>query len=286
MRQLKAINKNNQEVLLTNNTPFILQRFELNTAVNIYNSRGMDQDGASYEGNSLSTGEATLQFTILTKSKEELQVRKRLINRIFNPKLGEITIVDDESGQERRLECIVNELPYFSPQSQREVTCLINLTAHDPYYKDLTENKAEIAVWKPNFEFPLEIPPEGIDIGYREPSLIVNILNQGDVPCGMRIVFKANATVENPSLFNVNTREYFKINKTLLAGEKVIVNTEFQKKKVLFVKNGVETILHEWDYTSTFLQLDVDDNLFRYDADSGLDNLEVDIYYTQKYLGV
>lgn len=282
MRQIKAINKNNKEILLSHTAPFILQNFEFKTGVNIYNSKGMDQDGATYNGNSLDVGEVTMQIAVIAKTEEELKLRKRSINTVFNPKLGEMTLIYND----KKIECVVNELPFFAPQSQRDEICLISLTVHDPYYKDLMENKAEIAAWKPNFEFPLEIPPEGIDIGYREPSLIVNILNQGDVPCGMRIVFKANATVENPSLFNVNTREYFKINKTLLAGEKVIVNTEFQKKKVLFVKNGVETILHEWDYTSTFLQLDVDDNLFRYDADSGLDNLEVDIYYTQKHLGV
>ena len=40
------------------------------------------------------------------------------------------------------------------------------------------------------------------------------------------------------------------------------------------------------DYESTFLQLDIGDNLFRYDADEGIDNLEVNIYHTSQHLGV
>jgi hypothetical protein len=40
------------------------------------------------------------------------------------------------------------------------------------------------------------------------------------------------------------------------------------------------------DLQTTFLQLDIGDNLLRYDAESGLDNLEVAIYFTPKYVGV
>lgn len=282
MRKIRIKNSNNKEVVLTNKAPFILQSFEFKTGVNVYNSKSMNQDGASYEGNTLDVGDITLQFTILASSREDLKRRKQNINNIFNPKLGELNIIEGS----KKVNCIVTELPFFAPQTQTETVCLISMIAHDPYYKDLVEQKAEIAIWKPNFEFPLEIPAEGMDIGYREPSLIVNILNKGDVKCGMKIVFNAKATVENPSLFNVNTREYFKVNKTLLAGEQIIVTTEFQNKRVKFIKNGVVATLHDWDYTSTFLQLEIGDNLFRYNADSGLDNLEVYIYHTQKYLGV
>ena len=128
---------------------------------------------------------------------------------------------------------------------------------------------------------------EGIEIGYREPSLIVNIYNTGDVACGMKIQFKALATVVNPSLFNVNTREYFKINKTMEAGEIITVTTHFQNKRVELNKNGVVSNAFNWiDLNSTFLQLEPGDNFFRYDADEGIDNLEVSIYYTPQYLGV
>lgn len=90
-----------------------------------------------------------------------------------------------------------------------------------------------------------------------------------------------------PSLFNVNTREYFKINKIMEAGEVITVTTHFQNKRVELNKNGVISNAFNWiDFTSTFLQLDPGDNLFRYDADEGIDSLEVDIYYNPQYLGV
>lgn len=51
--------------------------------------------------------------------------------------------------------------------------------------------------------------------------------------------------------------------------------------------NGVENNYFKYrDLDSTWLQLDVGDNLFRYDADTGIDNLEVYIYFHSKYLEV
>ena len=62
-------------------------------------------------------------------------------------------------------------------------------------------------------------------------KFIVAIENKGAVPVGMTIVFKANGTLENPSLINVNTQKYFKINKTMRAGEEIRINTMIGEKK-------------------------------------------------------
>ena len=102
----------------------------------------------------------------------------------------------------------------------------------------------------------------------------------------MKIEFIANGALKNPSLFNVNTREYIKVNKEMTAGEKIIINTNYGQKKIQSTFDG-ETIdiLNYLDLSSTFLQLSIGDNLFRYDADSNLNNLQVNIYYNPKYLG-
>lgn len=73
----------------------------------------------------------------------------------------------------------------------------------------------------------------------------------------------------------------------MVAGEKIIINTNYGEKKVQDIINGdTVDILHNLDLSSTFLQLNVGDNLFRYDADNNLNNLQVSIYYNPKYLGV
>lgn len=163
---------------------------------------------------------------------------------------------------------------------------VIDLLANDPLWRDITEKRDEIALWIGDFSFPLQMMPTGIEIGHRSPSLIVNCYNGGDVESGMRIEFRALATLSNPSLFNVKTREYVKINKGMVAGEVLSVSTYFGDKRITDTLNGVETNAFNYiDVNSTFLQLEQGDNLFRYDADTGLDNLEVRIYHYDRYLG-
>src|SRR5665648_504005 len=54
---------------------------------------------------------------------------------------------------------------------------------------------------------------------------------------------------------------------------------------IVWKKDDPEAGYNYIDLGSTFLQLDVGDNLMRYDADTGIDNLEVSIYFTPQYLG-
>ena len=103
----------------------------------------------------------------------------------------------------------------------------------------------------------------------------------------MRVAFKATGTVSNPQILNINTGEYIQVNATLAAGETVIVNTEYGNKGAVMQNGGEEVDYFRYiDVDSTFMQLAIGDNVFRYDASAGLDALEVTIYYSPKYLGV
>ena len=258
------------------------------TDADITKVKGVGQDGSTVTNVNLADRELRVLASIKGDTKEEIAKYRAELLKIFNPKVQ--GWLQYEYGDiKRRIRCQVENAPVFSKQNKsfKYQDFLIDLIAPNPYWQDISTIKEEVAIWRGAFEFPLEIVEEGIEMGYREPSLIVNIFNKGDVACGMRIQFKALATVVNPSLFNVNTREYFKINRVMEAGEIITVTTHFQNKRVELYKNGVTSNAFNWiDLESTFLQLEVGDNLFRYDADEGIENLEVSIYYTPQYLGV
>jgi len=286
VRTLTYINSQGGEVTFTHKPPFILQNFNTDNNVNIYANKGMAQDGSTYLGNTLDIKDISLEVAVLSSSQSELVSLRATLDKVFNPKLGEGYLIYKDEVKERKAKCIVNKLPYLV-QSGNVAEGLISLTANNPFWTDLQELKEEIALWVGLFSFPLEILETGIRMGHREPSLIVNVLNNGDVECGMRIEFKALATLTNPSLLNVNTSEFIKINKTMVAGETITVSTYFGNKSVKSTLNSVTTNAFNYiDFESTFLQLDVGDNLMRYDAETGTDNLEVSIYFTPQYLGV
>lgn len=286
MKNLKYINSNGEELLFTNKAPFLMQSFTQGTKVNNYNSKGVNQDGSTYLGSNLDENDLSIKIAVLGKTLAGYSKYKATLNRVFNPRLGEGWLIYDDSIVERKIKCIPEKIPFMKDVNHTTGEGVIDLLANDPLWRDITEQRDEIALWVGDLGFPLQMSSAGIEIGHRSPSLIVNCYNGGDVESGMRIEFRALATLSNPSLFNVNTREFIRIKKGMVAGEVLSVSTYFGDKRIAATLNGVETnIFNNIDEDSTFLQLEPGDNLFRYDADTGLDNLEVRIYHYDRYLG-
>lgn len=274
-------------MVFTNSPPYVLRKFTEGEGINLYFSKGAQQDGAVYLGSTLDVRDITLEFVILADSEEELISHRKKINRTINPKLGGGRLVYQDNLKVCESTCILNKMPVFVDLNSVACTGLISITSAKSFWEDTEESKEEIALWRGDFEFPLDLTSSGGEMGHREPSLIVNVNNSGDVEGGMRIEFKALATVVNPSILNLNTQEYIKINKTMQAGEIITVSTYFGGKKMESALNGaVANAFNSIDLGSTFLQLAIGDNLFRYNADANLDNLEVSIYHTPQYLGV
>lgn len=168
----------------------------------------------------------------------------------------------------------------------------INGICPDPLFSDSEESVKEIASSVGMFHFPLiiseESPEHGVVFGFRNADSIVKVENQGSKEVGMRIVFKATGGVVNPRLINVNTREFFEIKKTLTREEVVSINTVQGEKGIKGAAAG-ESEKNYFKYKSldsTWLQLHLGENTFRYDADLGVENLEVEIHYFNKYLEV
>lgn len=287
MRKIKYISQLGEEFVFSNSPPFILQKIEISQGVNNISVKSAAQDGKTYIGSNLDEKEISLTVAILGSSRYQYSKYKDKLYQVFNPRLGEGTLIYSDGIKEEKIRCIPEKIPFLTELNNKTGTCLISLCANDPFWTDLGEAREEIALWKGDFEFDFELSGDGIELGHREPSLIVNCINGGDVESGMKIEFKALATLSNPSLFNVNTREFIKINKTMTAGEVITVTTYFGEKRITSLLNGIEENNFNYiDPESTFLQLAKGDNLMRYDADTGLDNLEVAIYHRNRYLEV
>lgn len=256
----------------------------------IYSINSMGQDGDTYLGNRIQSREIEIVGSIATRNKDETVTLRRRLNHVLNPKIG-ATLTYVYGDFKRVIDCRVDNAPVYSRKAIFQ-DYTVQLVCHNPFWREEAESKTDIASWIGGFEFPeplgLEIPmEEGWEIGYREPSLIVNVYNGGDVKSGVRIDFRALGTVVNPSLLNIDTQEFIKVNYTLEAGDVLSVSTYYGQKEV-FLKTGGQTIdaFRYLDPDSSYIQLEVGDNLFRYDAESNVAGLEVSIYHNNQYLGV
>lgn len=290
MQRIKFINSKNEEIEFSTKSSIILVSIDglsgLESTDTSYS--GYMQDGEVYQHSNFEKREITIKFHIICESEKSLLSVRSSINRVFNPKLGVGTLLYEYEGVRRKIKCVADGLPTMQLASNvSDCSGEVILLAHDPFLLDDTETMVNVATWRNAFKFPLTIPRSGMIFGYKEPSLIANVINNGDVECGLTIEFTAKGAVKNPSLLNINTQEYIKVNRTMVAGERITVSTGYNNKKIVSELDGITTnIMNYLDLNSTFLQLEVGDNLFRYDADDNLSQLEVNIRYTQRYLGV
>ncbi|NFC75138.1 phage tail family protein, partial [Clostridium botulinum] len=261
-------NEKGQQIEFSIWSPFFLQNIDGISGLKniIYSSKGMRQDGSTNTGNTLDDRNIVIQGAII----DNKEINREKLLSIINPKL-QAKLIYTDGNIKKYVECKVETAPVIPKENNSKFQ--MSFLCNNPYWKDYIDSKVNIALWKGDFHFPLVIPQgKGITMGHREPSLIVNVLNNGQVKTGMIIEFFARGTLKNPSLFNVNTREFIKINKAMAAGEKFIINTNYSKKKILQELNGVTTdILNYLDIEGggdTSIQLNVGDNLFRYNADS------------------
>lgn len=289
MQNLIFTNERGQSIELKNTSPFILQKFDPDPPkMKILTTKSPGQDGKTDHGTVLDERVLNIELAIMGENEQDMFAKRQKLNAVFNPKLRGTLVYENDAGT-HKIQCSVQDSPTPKDRSEPVQQFLIQLFCADPYWKDLDEIKEEMALWVGDFMFPLEIPEEtGIEMGHRVSNLIANCFNSGDVECPIRVEFKALATVVNPSILNVYTQEFIKVKRTLSAGDKLVIDTTFGNKKVEMIKtNGVaQNVFNYITLDTTFLQLAIGDNLLRYNAEQGIDNLEIGIYYTPKYVGV
>lgn len=251
-------------------------------------------DGAHYQNTKLNVREFDIGFYISIDINEKwwIEEKRQELFRVLNPKNNPMRLdFVTKAGHSHYLTANLITAPVLPQGNENSNKSwqkgLLQFVATDPYIYEANSTKVDIALWIPSFEFPLELVEEGIELSFRSQSLIVNVYNDGQESTGMFIRFNALSEVVNPKLLNVNTYEEFKLNFVMQPGDIVEVSTFKGKRSIILNRNNVKTnIFNTLDLSSTFLQLDVGDNLFRYDADSGLDFLEVSITYTPRRIGV
>lgn len=282
--EIKYTNEADESITLRQRRPFFIENIDGTGAVKhiISTFKAPNQDGGVFISGSLDMRNITIEGRILANSIDDAYDYRKTLLDVFNPKHKGQLIFKDLS-----IPCIVEEAPVFKADSHRTPAFFISLLCSSPYFETVEEISKLLAGWHPNFGFELEIPiEEGIEMGFREESLIIPVENVGSVPCGATFEFIAQGIVEDPMIIDVVTGKFIKFNRVMQPGEIVVISTHFANKKVLSSLGGGTNAFSSLDEDSTFLELDVGTNLLRYDAKTNLNNLEVNVYFKPQYLGV
>ena len=290
---LKRMKSQEELILDMVSTPnYILKSVDWGSIKGTHHSyKYVGQVGETIANTSLGTRPIQIEGWIVAANENYMSYLKRKLNSFVNPQEILSMVYNDFN-----INFVPDETVRYSVNASEnnEIFCKfqINGTAPNPLFSDEFQTTSVFVETVPSFHFPFissnTTQDKGIVFGKRTPSLIVNINNKGSVPVGMKIVFKANGAVVNPTLTNVNTQESLTINKALTAGEEVEVVTNIGEKSVKG-RIGNDSFTNYFmykDIDSAWLQLDIGDNSFRYDADDGIENLDVFVYFYNQYLEV
>lgn len=258
--------------------------------VQLVTSQGFDQDGAHLLNDYVIPRDMEIKGQLKADTTQQMQnFRDKLFN-LFIPHT-DITINHYYGGKNRLIVARVEKTPQFEYTEVSKVNSYsVELTATEPYWRDVNETLVQIANTIGGFYFPLVIPKDkGVSFGIKSANLIANVHNNSSIKVGMKIVFIAKGAVCNPQLFDVKTRKFIRLLCEMEAGEQITIQTG-QDKTVERKLNGLsQNYIGKIDLAgggSTFLELQPGDNLLRYGADSGEDMLETKIYFRNKYSGV
>lgn len=274
-RSMKFINNSGTEITLGRSAPYILNKKDPKTGVEISSCKGANQHGKTYLGNTLTEMHISLQVSVIGNNTEDLEQKKRLLQRAFNPTSGEGMIQYDNGFKIVESKCIVSELPYFSDPSGRMVKCLISLTAHQPFWNELFYEGEEMSYIMGGIRFKLALPTVFSNRGFRKKTI-----NGGDVETPVEIEFKGPAV--NPTVKNVTTGEFIKVKRELGEEDILTISTAFGEKYVRI--NGEDTFAYI-DLESTFWQLQPGENVLSYQSNNDSIKTKVQVKWKNRYIG-
>lgn len=165
----------------------------------------------------------------------------------------------------------------------------ISILCPQPYFNDATELISEMSALVKKFTFPFAIEKNNkIPFGYIEDVTEINVINNGDIQTNMIIKIQSSGEVINPTIFNRETGEFFRLNFIMQTGDVITIDTNQGQKSVNLYRSGEDiNIFNSISRDSTWLSLSPGDNIMIYDADNETRrNMLVSFLYRYQYEGV
>lgn len=158
-----------------------------------------------------------------------------------------------------------------------------SLTAPYPYWQKDQSVNATLSGVQYGFKFPWN-QSRPYRFGTVVTSQFINVKNRGQVPVPFTLTLTALDEVKNPQILDAATGKFLRINKTLAAGERVVVEITHDRTYVTSSVDG--ECRGALELTSNLYRLAVGDNVLKPTADSGLDDLQVSIDFAQEIVGI
>lgn len=283
MPKLIYTNERGQSIEMGDSAPLLVTKINGLGGVknNIQKQVAPYQDGSTIAGATLDDRELYIEGVILAANIDSY---RRQLLQVFNPKLTG-TLRYERGQVVKEIGCKPEIGPSF-PSNYGKSGQIFSMTllCPMPFWLDTYTESEEMADWVGGLAFPLQLP---MMFAGRSTKVNTVLHNAGDVETPLTFEFIGPCT--NPKVINADTGEFIKVNRELAEYEKLVITTDFGRKRVrLFnLYTGEETNAFNYiDLGSTFFQLQPGNNQLSYDADIGKETAKVWIRWRNRYLGV
>lgn len=164
----------------------------------------------------------------------------------------------------------------------------ISIICPQPFFKSIEDANIEFSSIVPQFKFSFgtnfnaPIPFSSVVSAVEK-----NIVNDGDAETGVIIELHAAGVVENPVIYDKDTREKFALTFTMNEGDVIRINTNTGEKSVILIRDGEESnIINYSDMNNDWFKLRYGDNKFTYSCETGYEFLDVKMIFSNKFEGV
>lgn len=243
-------------------------------SVKLNEAQGIDQVGSTIQSINVQSRPVTINGYLVGDFQSD---NKDKLLAVVRPDLSGKLYADDY---------YLNVNPSATPtieQKKSFAAFQFSLLAAYPYWQKDDSASATLSGVSKRFKFPWNISRE-YTFGEVVTAQFININNVGQVPIPFTVTFTALAEVVNPKIIDAATNKFLLLKKTLVAGERVVIQITHERT---FVNSSVDGECRgALALTSSFYRLAVGDNVLKPDAESGKDNLQVDIDYATEVVGI
>ena len=222
-------------------------------------------------------------IVIYLELHRNVEENKALLYRLFRKK-KEGTLFYKGAERDVYIKGYVEDIT--PDQYSNPVTVQIVVVCFDPYFIDAHALVTEIARDSPKLHFSLAIT-EPRPFGIYSENSTQSLTNSGDEQLGMLVHIYASGRAEIPKIYNEETGEFFELGMELMAGDEIVINTAKGEHSVTLKRAAQEfNMFNAITRGSSWLQLDVGENVFGATASSGGDALRFMLSAAERYEGV
>ena len=275
-KTFRYVNENGESITFTYSNGFLINKpVGIDTLqVSLSQATGIDQVGATIQSANVQPRPVTVSGILVG---EFLKNNKEKLLSVVRPDLTAKLYADDYYLNVRP-----TSTPTIDPTAKFAKFQFSVLAAY-PYWQKDENAKVELSAIEYGFKFPWNISRKYY-FGKIVETQFFNIVNRGQIPVPFTATFFARGDCVNPKITNVNTGKFMAINKTLVAGERVVVEITHERTYVTSSADG--DIRGALSLKSTLNKLEVGDNVLKPEADEGKSQLEVSIDFATEIVGI